>query len=68
MTECNHIYDEYDLCFECDAKKPKSPNTRKAAERKRKRAAGLVPVEVWIPAEKKSELAQAVNALCKVEL
>lgn len=22
MTECNHIYDEHDLCFECDAPKP----------------------------------------------
>jgi hypothetical protein len=39
---------------------PKSPNDRKAAERKRKRAAGLVPVEVWVNAGKKSELADAV--------
>ena len=37
-----------------------SANDRKAAERKRKRAAGLVPVEVWIKEGKKSELAEAV--------
>ena len=43
----------------------KTANQRKAAERKRKRAAGLVPVEVWIPGGKKAELAKSVTAWTK---
>lgn len=34
---------------------------RKAAERARKRALGLVPVEVWILPESKSEVAAIVE-------
>lgn len=37
------------------AKDPTAP-ARKALERQNKRKAGLVPVEVWIPADKKDEL------------
>ena len=43
--------------------KPKSPSDRKAAERKRKRDAGFVPVEVWIKEGKKRELAYVVKAI-----
>jgi hypothetical protein len=40
-----------------------SPAERKASERKRKRAAGLVPAEVWIKADKLEELKQIVQKL-----
>ena len=35
---------------------------RKAAERKRKREAGLVPIEVWVPADKVTEARAAIKA------
>ena len=40
-----------------------SAKDRKVAERKRKRAAGLVPMEVWILADKKSELKREIARL-----
>ena len=43
--------------------KPKTPAQRKAEERKRKRAAGLVPVEVWIRSDKRLELAREIKRL-----
>lgn len=36
-------------------------NERKAAERKRKREAGLVPLEVWVPASKVIEARAAIE-------
>lgn len=36
---------------------------RKAAERKRLRERGLVPVEVWVPAEQKDALRRFVESL-----
>ena len=41
----------------------KSAKDRKVAERKRKRAAGLVPMEVWILADKKGELKREIARL-----
>ena len=43
--------------------KPKSVAERKAAERERKRAAGLVRVDVWIKTEKRAELERIVQEL-----
>ena len=43
--------------------KPKTASERKAQERKRKRASGLVPVEVWIRSDKRLELAREVERL-----
>lgn len=40
-------------------------NERKAKERKAKRDAGLVPVEVWVPKDKVAELKAWVAALPK---
>jgi len=37
----------------------------KAKERKAKRAAGLVPVEVWVPRDKVAELKAWVSSLPK---
>jgi hypothetical protein len=45
--------------------KPVPVNVRKANERKRKREAGLVPVEVWIMADKKPELKKEIARLNK---
>jgi hypothetical protein len=42
-----------------------TPNERKAAERQRRRDAGLVPIEVWVPASRKAELVAAIAALIK---
>lgn len=36
-------------------------NERKAAERKRKREAGLVPLEVWVPSSKVIETRAAIE-------
>ncbi len=36
---------------------------RKALERERKRARGLVPVEVWIPEDRKDDLRDFVREL-----
>lgn len=38
---------------------------RKAAERQRRRQAGLVPIEVWVPLAHKAELVAAIAALIK---
>ena len=35
---------------------------RKAQERKRKREAGLVPIEVWVPADKVTHARAAIKA------
>jgi hypothetical protein len=37
--------------------------TRKAAERQRKREAGLVPVELWVPADRVEELRQIAQEM-----
>ena len=39
------------------------PKARKAAERQRRRQAGLVPIEVWVPLSHKAELVAAIAAL-----
>lgn len=40
-------------------------NIRKAAERKRKREAGLVPLEVWVPASKVIEARAAIERVIR---
>ncbi len=42
-----------------------TPTERKAAERQRRRDAGLVPIEVWVPLSHKRELVAAIAALIK---
>jgi len=37
---------------------------RKARERERKRAAGLVPVEVWVPVDRKDDIAAEARRMC----
>jgi hypothetical protein len=37
--------------------------SRKAAERKRKREAGLVPVELWVPADRVEQLRQIAQEM-----
>jgi hypothetical protein len=44
-----------------------TPAERKARERERKRAAGLVPVEVWVKVSKKTELEAAVRRINSVD-
>jgi hypothetical protein len=44
-----------------------TPAERKARERERKRAAGLVPVEVWVKVSKKTELEAAVRRINSVQ-
>jgi len=46
-------------------KKDPTASQRKAAERQRLRERGLVPVEVWIPADKKDALKAFVAELQK---
>jgi hypothetical protein len=38
-------------------------NERKARERERKRAAGLVPVEVWVPPARKRDILDAAQGM-----
>jgi hypothetical protein len=45
--------------------KPVPVNDRKANERKRKREAGLVPVEAWIHVSQKEKLKKAIARLNK---
>jgi len=42
---------------------PKTASQRKSEERKRKREAGLVPVEVWVKKAKRDELRREVERL-----
>jgi hypothetical protein len=37
---------------------------RKARERERKRAAGLVPVEVWVPKGREDDIRDAAKVMC----
>lgn len=48
-------------------KKDPTASKRKAAERQRLRERGLVPVEVWIPADKKDALKAFVRDLQRSE-
>jgi hypothetical protein len=40
-----------------------TPAERKARERERKRAAGLVPVEVWVPKGREDDIRDAAKAM-----
>lgn len=66
MNTCNHMFDEYGLCFECDL-----PNQERLARMNRERVQRhrdnkrktLVKVEVWIKPENKESLLILVKDL-----
>lgn len=66
MNTCNHMFDEYGLCFECDL-----PNQERLAQMNRERVQRhrdnkrktLVKVEVWVKRENKVKLAKFLEGL-----
>ena len=60
-----HIYDEHDLCFECDKPKPTQTEIDRAY-RKRQKAQGIVRKTVRVPADRWEEL-QAILAKMRGE-
>ena len=50
-------------CPNCEGDAMTPANERKAAERKRKREAGLVPLEVWVPKDDVAELQAFAHGL-----
>ncbi len=66
MTDCNHIYDEHDLCFECNASRPKTQTELDKAYRARQRAQGIVRKTIRVPADRWEEL-QAIAAKMREE-
>ena len=67
MTDCNHIYDEYDLCFECNAKRPYSQVAADRRYRAAQKAKGIVRKTVLCPVERVPEL-QAMLRQWRAEL
>ena len=65
MTCKQHIFDETDHCFECDAPRPMTAAQRKAAQRERQKAAGLVRQEVWVRPEHQARVVNYVTKLNK---
>ena len=60
MPDCNHIYDEYGLCFECNKVDPSRREMRyRAAQAER----GQKMVRVWVPAEKVEELKEIAKQM-----
>jgi hypothetical protein len=55
MKECDHIWDEYDLCFECNAPRPtQSDNDR--TYRVKQATKGIVRKSVLVPENRVAEL------------
>jgi len=54
-TPHTHIYDEHDLCFECDKPRPKDKGSMMKRLRCTRKQAGLVEFRAWVtPAEKEA--------------
>ena len=62
ISDCNHIYDEHGLCFECDAKQPYDQVAADKRYRKRQQDKGIVRKTVRVPQNRWEEL----QAICKV--
>jgi len=60
-----HIYDEHDLCFECDKPKPKSKAELMRETRQRRRNAGLVEFRCWIHPDDKPLLGRLAQDLSR---
>ena len=61
MNKCNHIYDEYGLCFECDKRKPVSRAADNKRSRDKRRDAGLVEFRCWVTPKKREQLRKLYN-------
>lgn len=55
-ADCNHIFDETGHCFECNVPKPKSNADHQREFKARQKAAGLVQVQVWVPASMRDDI------------
>jgi len=62
MSDCNHIYDEYDLCFECNAKRPYNQVDANRRYREKQKAKGIVRKTIRVPQNRWKEL----QAIAKV--
>jgi len=66
--KCNHTYDETGHCFECDKPKPVTQNERKQQERERKRAAGLVRIELWLTPDQAKTVRECAEGLKQADI
>jgi len=67
MTDCNHIYDEYDLCFECNAKRPYDQVAADRRYRAKQQSRGIVRKTVLVPVDRVQELQVMLRAWRKAE-
>ena len=56
MTDCNHIYDEHDLCFECNKPRPYNQVDADRRYRTKQKASGIVRKTVLVPENRVAEL------------
>jgi hypothetical protein len=62
MPDCNHIYDEYDLCFECNAPRPtQSDNDR--TYRAKQATKGIVRKTIQVPLDRWPELQEIAKKM-----